>query len=531
MSSSFQASGFLKPKTAKNADRQFKQYEKDRFGQVLEYRIGSTVDSSVVVIKEIDTGKILEISVSAESLARNRANMSARGDAAALATAAKYLGWSVDARMQHSIPVNSWLVAERCKTSRNVQVNGEQRSLVTCNYIKKIPVPSANKAFRAVVTASSFAGRVNALQVWEDRAIDGANETAIMELGDKMQAFADDDARRKAVQAEQGKEATKNWQYPPNYGIRLRALVPDGVSADGHQQFKTVNTTGALSHLEAVRDAAGNIVQPSRPMGKADLVDVYNRYSEYIDQTLPKDQYPDLRIEVMPFRNYKTGVGDSFDAPRKGSNLWRMLNTLTKQALDDPDEDRIKEQNWAVDAIVVLTADNYDQAASKVYQRNLVSAVYTNGVRGNLDRLVASSEGGRVTPDARLDAVREPLQNDSTASGPANSAARDAAYTPPASGLVQPAADPFYEQAFTDAPPAPIQPAQIQPAPAQPAPVQSTQPQPARQAQSVQSDDPFAPAQPVQAQQVPAQQTTAQPAPAQQPGSAKLSLRTRTRTA
>ena len=390
-----------------NQNSSFKQRPRDRLCTI----DGFDVAQKMVHATEVDTGRKIKARINPD-----------KKIATGTRTAAdKWNGNIIDERMEKQLEAGSRVVLEACETEKKIKNGTEEVSLMRCNWIASVPDNAPEKSFTGIFTVSSFNNRVVATQVWDKTAIDPSTtegEAAIDALGDRLNdIFAQDRAKT----------------HPITMGVQFRTLVATG-EKDGKPTYEMVDSSPPFDWLRAEKAADGSEIRPGQPLDKASLEGFLTGYMDYVYGSADpnaEDAEPGLVargviaedakiiVEVMPYRVFQTSkLNESFELTNEKAPLYRLANVVTKYGQQD--DSGYSGKNWAVDGIVIVTADQAPKNKGDEWvARNLVTRLFTNGFTGNVHSLVLAADGGRVRPHPSLDRERT---NDAPAPGAAGQA-------------------------------------------------------------------------------------------------------------
>lgn len=373
----------------------------------------------------------IEVSISAESIARNKAKDASRS----AVDPARYVGYLIDERMAARIKPGQRVVLEDCVPQRRVQRGDKTYSRFEARWISAIPDPRPNKAFRGIVTLEEYENKASNFQVWEERGLDTQNDyEAIVSYLDEMDKVA---------------AASARGEHPVSLGIQLRAIVQKGTTTirQGSEekevpQYEAINTTTAFSWVSAKRDEAGNKLADGHPLTKDDAVSLIQQYTEYLADEF-KDR-PDVmyRVEVMPFREFRASQQSKKMILHDRSPMAELARAQTRQSPDDTEV--VQGKNFAQRGIIVLSKDKAPQNPGESWEeRNFVQDVFLSGFRGHICNFVSSSDGGRVKVHEGLDRINKPNYGGANRTAGQAAPAPQQQAAPVDSGFGDGAADPF----------------------------------------------------------------------------------------
>lgn len=377
----------------------FKQRPRDRLVTIESYNLP---DKSLIATHEVydaKTGETRTIKVEAR-INPDKAGSGNRG------VSDKWNGNMIDERMEKALPPGSRVALEACETERKLQKNGEEVSLMRCNWIASPPDASPHKSFTGTFTANQYNDRIVGVQKWRSRGISPANdEDAITALGEELEKIMSE---------------YQEGLRPVSLGVQFRTLV--SIKRDGTDAYEMVDSSPPFDWIRAERDGEGKILKEGHPLDRDHLERYLDGYLDYVygaqdmsDPDAPQgliadgivDKDAQIDVEVMVYDAYQAApLSEHMAIKNERHPLSRLANVLIKYGQND--ETSYVGKNWAVDGIVFLTGDQAPKARGENWKaRNLVSRVFTNGFQGNLHQLVLASDGKRVYPHPKLDRVRE----------------------------------------------------------------------------------------------------------------------------
>lgn len=391
----------------------FKQRPKSRLVTVDGYELDEANPRNSVMLatevkdNQIGAGRKLKIKINPDKVATTQRTASD-----------KWNGNLIDARMEKHFPVGSKMALEACITEKNIKKGGEtELSIVRCNWIRSVPDPSPEKSFTGVVTFNAKNGRIRGVQHYNNLvAINPATaegDQAITELGDEMEKIV---------------QAYRNNEYPITLGVRFRTLVKVD-EENGVPVYEVVDRSRPLDWIAAEVEGEGEdmkIIKEGHPVNREYLEGNLEGYLDFVygsrDQS-QEDAEPglvasgivgadqELVVEVVPYRALAAApMSKDMDVSNERSPLARLSNIMTKYG--QKDDVGYIGKNWAVDGVVLLTADQAPQVRGEDWKsRNLVSAVLTDGYQNDIDVFVKAHDGGRVRVHPALGRVRD-LESD-----------------------------------------------------------------------------------------------------------------------
>lgn len=377
----------------------FKQRPRDRLVTIESYNLP---DKSMIAAHEVydpKTGETRTIKIEAR-INPDKAGTGNRG------VSDKWNGNMIDERMEKALSPGSRVALEACETERKLQKNGEEVSLMRCNWVASPPDPSPHKSFTGIITVNQHNDRIVGVQKWRARGISPANdEDAITALGEELEKIMSE---------------YKEGLRPVSLGVQFRTLV--SIKRDGTDAYEMVDSSPPFDWIRAERDGEGKVLKEGHPLDRDHLERYLDGYLDYVygaqdmsDPDAPQgliadgivDKDAQIDVEVMVYDAYQAApLSEHMAIKNERHPLSRLANVLIKYGQND--ETSYVGKNWAVDGIIFLTGDQAPKARGENWKaRNLVSRVFTNGFQGNLHQLVQASDGKRVYPHPKLDRVRE----------------------------------------------------------------------------------------------------------------------------
>jgi hypothetical protein len=470
---SFRPTGVSVPRAFSKNNKQMQQYPKDRIVDIVEFNLGL----ATVRVREVDTSRLFDVTIDPEIIASQNAKKAQSASSAAREQ--EWEGYAIDKRMTNHLRPGNRLVLEACKTQkRNAARHGDEEvSSVVARWIHNVKNPQADKTFRAAYSVNAVDGRIKNVQVWDRTAVNPESQEDLMkELGARLD---------KNCEIYAYNEANENNRQPYTaLGIKLRAIVQTDTDKDGKPVYTVVNTTDPFEWVSAERNDRNEIVSPGHPINKDKFFEIVRDYMDYIfgsdgqPGALANTEFDldKVQVEVMPYESYFASDREkSFTIPTAWPNLpiHKLAYTPTKNSFEE--EEPAVGKNWAVDGIVMLTADKADASTRTFVSRNIVTKLFVNGYMASVHNFVRSSDGGNVRMHPSLDKPKVEAAESSQPSSPAGSSSAPAS-APATSNAYDPFAnnDPFAD-GFADAPPeaapAPAPQVASAPAPQPPAPV------------------------------------------------------------
>lgn len=399
----------------------FKQRPRDRLVTIESYNLA---DKSLVAMDEVfdpKSGETRTIKIEAR-INPDKAGTGTRG------VSDKWNGNMIDERMEKALPPGSRVALEACETERRLQKNGEEVTLMRCNWVASPPDPSPHKSFRGIITVNQHNDRIVGVQKWRARGISPAtDEESITALGEELDKIISE---------------YQEGLRPVSLGVQFRTLV--SIKRDNVDAYEMVDSSPPFDWIRAERDSEGKVLKEGHPLDRDHLERYLDGYLDYVygaqdlsdadaprglvaDGTIDKDAQ--IEVEVMVYDAYQAApLSEHMAIKNERHPLSRLANVLIKYGQND--ETSYVGKNWAVDGILFLTGDQAPKARGETWKsRNLVSRVFTNGFQGNLHQLVMAADGKRVYPHQKLDRVREnapaaaqnnfaPISNEAPASTP-----------------------------------------------------------------------------------------------------------------
>lgn len=440
----FSAQGISVPKAFKKEGAKPKyQQPQDRLVTVESYDLAR---ASVLVV---DSGnRKFSVSVSKDAIARSISNEKERTAAGPIA---QWSGYAVDERMQTAIPVGSKMILERTTMGKSSKIGSETIYNLEASWIRNVTEPAPNKTFEGLFSVSAYQGKIVAVQDWNEQAISADNKEAVKAIADELTA------NYKAI--------VDDKEFRPGLGIQFRVIVPGETAKD---PLVAIDTTPAFDWISGVKDTAGRTIQDGHPVNGSKFLELLDQYTnEYVNVKFA--EYPNKKIEILNYNNYMAAkLSAKMVLPESQYHpLNKLASTETKLALDD--EAPTKMKNVAVKGILELTADGIDKIKKEFFPRNMAKALHANGLIGNVQSWVRSSDGQKVVPHQGLKVAHTKEEKDDNDSGMPTGAPTSSVSSYAAPMATPEADDPFLgaDAAFGDVQ---VTPAVVAPVVATPAP-------------------------------------------------------------
>lgn len=320
----------------------FKQTAADTLFEVISY----DTDTAVIIAKRMSDGKQCTVSVSPESIARNRKHeLNAKN--------AIWFGHLIDDRMSKIVEVGNKFIAERAKWIRN-QKGG--LPLYECAKIINLTDQSDNKIIQGLLTVSGWGGRIRSVQVWD-------SESFKLSDGERIESLA--------ASLDEIVKARAAGGHPVGAGFQFR-VVKDG---------SVVEVSACFDYVK----------DEERLPGGDDLRRLVESFGEYVSS---KYEGSSAEFEVCTYKNYKASdMSKSMEANEYSAGL-RLIDCLSK--LDSESDEVQQGKNLAVNGVVSLTSDAVDKKSRSFIQRDMVNKVFLNGVHGNVNSFIRSPGGLKV---------------------------------------------------------------------------------------------------------------------------------------
>lgn len=381
----------------------------------------------------------VEVAIAKETIARNEERKRSRTD---LPKDIKWEGHLIDARMASHIEIGSRVVIERAVQVKSFQKDGKALRVFEANRVLNVSDPAPDKTFVGLFTIYAHEGRIMSVQHWKgEKALDVSDANALEKLREEMDDAAAAYARK---------------EYRPTVGAQFRFVNPTG---NPDNPYEVLDVSPPFDWIPRKKDEQGNVVSEGQPMTGDKLDELLSQYcSQYIDVKFPTEQYPQGKIEVVPYVNYRASTQNKgmILSTQTWDPLYVMAHARTHLAVDDTEY--VQGKNYAVKGIIQLSSDEPDKATKQFKPRNIVNRLHANGAKGHVHAWVRTSDGQKCTPHQALKAVlpQNPRsENDAApAAGPAVSRQNDAPAAPFHQPEVQsqPAAQHQPEPSHTDDP-------------------------------------------------------------------------------
>jgi|SRR5476651_745256 len=338
-----------------------------------------------------------------------------------------WAGWRIDSDMAAHLRPGAMIVVERAQEIgvATPRANGTKQHEFESWRIANVQQDSPEKTFAAIITISTYEGRVFQMQRWAEQAFRADDSGSISEVARQLDRIADQMA---------------NKEYPPTLGVQFSVVLPN---PDLRESHTCIDLSPPFDYIARQRDEQGNEIAPGRPLDSETFLQLIDDYkTQYVDVKFPQHEFPGVYIEVSTYLNYRgSRLSNYLAVPDREFDPIHVMSTTTSKLAQD-DTQFVHEKNCAVRGVVQITADQPDEATRSFIPRNFVYRLHVNGRRDHVRALVMGSDGRRVSMAPELRLVMKPTTP------------RDGAPATAGQGYTQPGNNTGYGQSTPSAPPA-----------------------------------------------------------------------------
>lgn len=403
---SFKPKGANVPAKAKRSNTEFKQYPRSRLAIVDEYDLSSrTIFVTQIAPGTPDDGRKFCLTISPKTASyQNKISQSV-----------KYMGNSIDEKMESYIPVGSRVALEATRVNRRVKKDGEDISYGTTDWVRAVPSQEPHKSFQAWFSVSSFDDRVHGVQVVTPeyaqaiRPDTPEGEKAFIEFSEKLDELA---------------QAYHDGEYVNSYGVAFRTLVKTGekeVNGEKKNVYQMVDSSPPFDWESQEKDAEGNVIKKGSPLTGKFIEENLNGYLDYafgtedgeepglIGEGVIKDDQEPI-VEMIIYKTYAaSSLSPHFSIENEKTPLHQLATVMTKYAIND--DTGYIGKNWAVNGVVILSDDKAPEKRGDEWTvRNIVRNLLIDGPKVNLHAVYPAFDGGIVEVHPELDRVIEKTQ-------------------------------------------------------------------------------------------------------------------------
>jgi hypothetical protein len=292
-----------------------------------------------------------------------------------------WVGWRIDSDMAAHLKPGQLIVVERADEMGAPRARSDERKTHSFEAwrIANVQDDSPEKTFAAIITISTYEGRVFQAQRWTEQAFLASNQEAVGEVVRQLDDIS---------------EQLANRQYPATLGVQFRIVVPGANPNDANE---VIDLSPPFDYIARSVDETGNEV-PGRPLDSEAFLHLIEDYkANYVDVKFPQHEFPTAFFEIASYRNYRGSRISRYleVSDREFDPIHVMAHATSKLARDD--SDMVNEKNCAVRGIMQLTADQPDEATRTFIPRNFLYRLHVNGNRGHVHTMVRCHDGRRAT--------------------------------------------------------------------------------------------------------------------------------------
>lgn len=358
---------------------------------------------------EDEKGKKFEVFVNREQYDRAEKSISQKNK-----DSANWMGHSIDAKMEKSIPVGKKVILLRSKVTKVDKTR--DISITEVNRIGGVPVPEANKTYQGLFTATyrreDGLERISRVQDWDEKAIDINNEEAIEELKSRIDKSTEN----------YGKKIGDYTVTEPQVGIQFRALLKTDrlYALDNSPIYEAVDISVPFDWIPGPEDEEGKEIRAqAHPLTGEEMMSFAELYIDYIsNHEVFKDNLENMVIEVCPYKVYPASKTDAMvlttgdekkDANASKNPLYQLSHAKSFVDMDNSDSGLIIGRNAAVKGIIQIGADKLAKVDGKPVEipQFWVQKLHANNTRGNVHAFVRTSDGAKVEPHEKLKIIRD----------------------------------------------------------------------------------------------------------------------------
>lgn len=387
--------------------RNFVNDNRDRAVEVVGYDIPNAKMFARELIKNKQGEESyidLEVTIDPEAVERGKKNAAEKD----LTNTIQFQGHSIDEKMASRLPANKnkKVVLEKAKQVRVQTVDGKKVYHLQAQRVINVPNEEPDRFFQGTFTVSANRDgtRVNSVQHWSDKAISVDDQENI----DKLAAQMDE------ILSNYGEKMHDKPLILPTIGIQLRTIVPHKDEKNEEVAFMTVDTSGALDHVPAVKDeSTGEYIKQAHPLDSETFRQYVEGYKEHIANNFA-EEYPEYRIEITPYYNYKASPMSNTLVLKE--NKWDPISQMaTCKTRLSQDEDRyVQGKNWAVRGIIQISGDREYRVTPRQIEfipTYFVNKLHANNIKGHVQAWVRSSEGQKVVVHEKLQRIKDTPEN------------------------------------------------------------------------------------------------------------------------
>jgi len=304
-----------------------------------------------------------------------------------------WAGWRIDSDMAAHLRPGAMIVVERAQELgvATPRADGTKQHEFESWRIANVQEDSPEKTFAAIITISTYEGRVFQTQRWAKQAFKADDSGSISEVARQLDHIS---------------EQMANKEYPPTLGVQFSVILP---SADLREPHTCIDLSPPFDYIARQRDETGNEIAPGRPLDSDTFLQLIEDYkTQYVDVKFPQHEYPGAYIEVSTYLNYRgSRLSNYLAVPDREFDPIHVMSTTTSKLAQD-DQQFVHEKNCAVHGVVQITANQPDEATRSFIPRNFVYRLHVNGRRDHVRALVLGSDGRRVSMAPELRLVMKP---------------------------------------------------------------------------------------------------------------------------